>query len=115
MRLGQFCVAGFRYGLGVRSFWRLTFKIERLHRGEEAVPATWKGFDEARIRGAVPKSIAELVDSGVEAVIEIDERVGWPEPLAEFFASHNVPGTFEQRGQNPERLFLNPKLPTFTR
>jgi hypothetical protein len=35
--------------------------------------------------------MAEFHERGVEAVLEIDEGVGRPEPLAEFFAAHDLP------------------------
>jgi len=39
-------------------------------------------------------------------MFEVDERVGFPEAFAQFFARDDVPGTPDQRNQDLTRLFL---------
>lgn len=77
-----------------------------LNVGEEAVSAARERFDEAGIGGGVAEGFAQLVDRGVEAVIEIDEGVRGPESLAEFFAGDDFAWTFEKSEQDLERLLL---------
>ena len=38
-----------------------------------------------------------LLDRGVEPVLEIDEGVGFPEPFAQFLPGHDLARAFEQR------------------
>jgi hypothetical protein len=39
-------------------------------------------------------------------VIEVDERICGPEPLAQFFARDDLPGLFKELGKDQEWLFL---------
>ncbi len=39
-------------------------------------------------------------------MVEIHERVGWPEPLAQFFPSDDAASTFEKQRQYRKRLVL---------
>ena len=81
-----------------------------MHRGDEAVSAAGKGFDVAWARGGVSEGLADFVDGGVEAVVEIDESVGGPEFLLELFARDDFASAFEKQGENLERLALQAEL-----
>jgi hypothetical protein len=61
---------------------------------DETVAALGKSFDEAGIVGFVGEGIAEFVDGGVEAVLEIDEGVFGPEALLELIACDDQAGVF---------------------
>jgi hypothetical protein len=75
----------------------------------EAVPSTRDCFDISGVLSRVPETLAQLGDSRVEAVIEIDERVVGPEGGAEIIAAYDFAGLFQQKLQNPEWLFLHPQ------
>src|SRR5262249_7439746 len=72
----------------------------------KSVATLGEGLDEAGNFGGVPERFAKLVNGFVEAVIKIDEGVSGPEFCAQFFASDDLAGTFEQRGEKSERLIL---------
>lgn len=94
-------------------------RCELFDGSDEAVAATGKGFDEAGIVGGVAQGFAELVDSGVEAVAEIDEGVIGPNTLAELIAGDELAGVLEESGQDlkglARKLDANAGLAEFTR
>ena len=47
----------------------------------EAVAAAGQGFDVAGAGGGIAEGLANFVDGGVEAVVEVDEGVGGPKLL----------------------------------
>jgi hypothetical protein len=50
------------------------------------------------------------LDRFVEAVVKIDEHVGGPQTLPEFFPGKYFPRTFEQHSQQLQRLLRQPQL-----
>jgi len=44
----------------------------------------------------------------VETVIEVDEDIGWPEPLTKLFAGDDLAGGFDQDRQKLKRLLRQP-------
>jgi len=74
-------------------------------RRDEAIPATWDGFDVLRSGRGIAERFAQPLDGRVHAVLEVDEGVVGPEPLAQFLARHDAPRASEQCLQNRERLF----------
>src|SRR5579884_3405628 len=77
-----------------------------LDRCNETVASARLGFDETRVRGGVAQRFAQLVDSSIQAVVEIDEGIGGPEAVAEVFAGDDIARALEQDNQYLERLFL---------
>lgn len=77
-------------------------------RGDETVAAAGERFDEARRFRRIAKRLAHFLDRGVEPVLEIDERVGFPQPFAELFAGDDLAGAREQRLEHLTRLLLQP-------
>jgi uncharacterized protein (DUF1786 family) len=82
----------------------------RLHWSDKAISAAGQGFDVARTRSRVAQSLAQLIDGGVQAVVEIDEGIGGPELLAHLLARNHIAGTLEKQGQHLQRLILKAKL-----
>jgi|SRR5882757_2560553 len=84
---------------------------------DEAIAATSESFDEARIIGGVAQGFADLVDSGAEGVVEIDDCVLAPETELEVLAGDDLAWVFEQSGENLEGLALDldpfARLPEF--
>jgi hypothetical protein len=64
--------------------------------GDETVAAFGESFDEAGVVGFVGESVAEFVDGGVQAVLEIDEGVFGPEAFLELLAGDDEAGVFEE-------------------
>ena len=77
---------------------------------DEAVAAAGQGFDVAGSGGGVSEGLADFVDGGVEAVVEVDEGVGGPELLLQLFAGDDFSGALEQQGEDLERLALQAEL-----
>jgi len=77
-----------------------------VRRGEEAIAAPGEGLNEPRVGRRVPECLPQLVDGGIEAVIEVDERVGRPQRLAELLPGHDLVGPRQERDEDPERPLL---------
>ena len=84
--------AAFYYGL-YRSF-QLT---------DEPIPPPRQSLDKARALSRVAQHFANLVDGGVQVVIDVDKRVR-PEPLLQFLPRDYVSRTLQQNGQDLKRL-----------
>ena len=74
---------------------------------DEAVAAFGESFDETGVVGFVGEGVAEFVDGGVEAVLEIDEGVFGPEALLELLACDDEAGVFEKDGEDLEGAILD--------
>jgi hypothetical protein len=48
----------------------------------------------------------QSLDGGIETVIEVHERICWPELAAQFLSSNQFSRSFKQRSQQLKRLFL---------
>jgi len=55
------------------------------HHGKETVPAPADRFDEAGRAGTVIQRQPYLPYRGIQPVIKVNERMGWPKLLLEFF------------------------------
>jgi hypothetical protein len=67
--------------------------------GDEAIPAAWHRFNEARVFGGITQRFPQPVDGRVNAGVKIYKGVGGPQPLAQFFARHHFPGSLQQHDQ----------------
>ena len=85
-------------------------RIEPLDRADKAVAAARERFDEARLVGGIPQHLPHFTDSNIEAFFEIDESIAGPEPFVKRLTGDELAGAFEQRGENLERLPLQPNL-----
>jgi len=74
--------------------------------GQEAVAAAGDGFDEAWVVSRVAESLANLVDGFIEAVIEVDERIGGPEAPLQFLPGDDLAAVLEEHGENLKGLLL---------
>jgi hypothetical protein len=85
---------------------------------QKTVSAASECFNEAGIFGGITEGVAQALDGGVQAVVEIHEGVGRPEPAPQLFPGKNFTGTLEEHGQDLERLLLESHLsavpPEFT-
>jgi hypothetical protein len=78
------------------------------HGSEKPVPTAGKSFNKPGIFRGIAQGVAEAFDGSIEAVIEINEGIGWPEFGAEFFAGNKFTGPGQEKRQDLERLFLQP-------
>src|SRR5260370_27745255 len=51
--------------------------------------------------------MSKSFDGSVQPVLELHERITWPEPVSELISTDQVPRTLEQDGQNVQRLALH--------
>jgi hypothetical protein len=59
-----------------------------------------------RTLGRIPECLPQLIDRGVEAVVEVDECIRRPDLRAELFPSDDLPRSSQQYLQDKKRLFL---------
>ena len=83
-------------------------RIDCLDGSDEAVPAPRQGFDELWCFGGIAKRLTDLLDRRVQAVLEIDERVGCPQSPPKLLARNQVPGPLQQRDEYLSWLLLEP-------
>ncbi len=81
-----------------------------LDRSNEPVSATGQRFDVARTGSGVSQRLANLVDGRVQAVVEVDERVGGPELLLQLFARDHLARPLQQQSQHLKGLLLQAQL-----
>jgi hypothetical protein len=74
------------------------------HWSDESVAAAGQRLDEPRHIGRVPERIAQPANRGIQAVLEIDERVFPPEALSQLLTGDQVAGMIQQRLENLKRL-----------
>ena len=65
-------------------------------RSKKSITTPSDSFDESRIIGGVTQGIAQAANGGVEAVVKIDEGVGRPEAVPQFFPGDDFAGFFEK-------------------
>ena len=76
------------------------------YRRQKAVSAPVQRLDVTRRFGGVSERRAQLRHGFVEAAIEVDERVGGPKLLTQFFPGYELARTLQQQREDLERLFL---------
>jgi len=84
----------------------LVFPFPSLDRGDESVSSAGYSLDESRIGGGITQGLAQFVNGGVQAVIEVYERVARPEALLQLLARDHFSGVLKQNGQDLKWLFL---------
>jgi hypothetical protein len=65
----------------------------------QAYPAAGQGLDKARIFRRITQRLTDLVDGGVQVVIDINERVR-PQPLLQLLPRDNGAGLLQQNRQH---------------
>lgn len=68
-------------------------------------PRRGSGFDKARV-GRIAKRVSEPPDRGVEAVLEIDERIRLPQRRTQLLVGDQRAWALEQAEQDAPRVFL---------
>src|SRR5437016_8695099 len=70
---------------------------------EKAVAAARESFDEARIFGGIAQGVAQALDGGIQAVIEVHESVRRPKLAAQLFPGDHLAGLLEKECQDLDR------------
>src|SRR6266849_60734 len=65
---------------------------------DETIATAGESFDETGTVGGITESVAEAFDSGIEAMIEVDEGVGRPELALQFFAGNKLAWFGQEKG-----------------
>ena len=78
-----------------------------VHRRDEPVPAARQRLDIARDVGRIVERLAQAAHRRVQAGLEVDERIGAPEAIAQCLARDELARTLEQRLQNRDGLVGN--------
>ena len=76
----------------------------RFHGLPEPVTAARESFDEARRLDGVAERLTQPFHRGVDAVLEVDDRVARPKLLAQVFTRHELARPLDEHAQNPQRL-----------
>jgi len=75
---------------------------------DKPVPETRNGFDKARDFGVVSEGVSDLPDTGVQAMLEIDDGFGTPDGVPKCRSRHERAGPVDQQRQDSERLRCEP-------
>lgn len=84
---------------------RHVIPIQPLHRCHKPIAQTRPSFDVSRTLRKIPKDAAQLVDRGIQAVVEGHIGIR-PEFLAKHLSSYHLPGALDQHLQDLEGLFF---------
>ena len=91
------------------SIW-LLYRDRNLHRSDEAVAPASQRLNVARTGSGIAQRLAHFVDGRIQAVVEVDKRIGGPKFLLQFFSRDHIAGAFQQERQHLERLPLQAQL-----
>ena len=87
----------------------VTLRISRQDRfdlPDEPVATPRQCFDEFRLLGGIAQRLTHFLDGRIQAVLEVDKRVGLPKPFAQVVAGDQLAWTLEQRDEDLSGLFL---------
>ncbi len=72
----------------------------------EAIAASRQGLDVAWRFGRIAKRLAQPLDGVVKTLLEVNKRVGRPDPLLQLIPGDDLARVLKQRLQDLKRLFL---------
>jgi hypothetical protein len=81
-------------------------RFRPLYRNDQPISASRYGLDVFGFINRVVEGNAQLLDSRVDALVEFDDGVVWPQSTAQLVARHHFPGMFQQYFEDEERLLL---------
>ena len=84
-----------------------TSAFEHVHLRDEAITSTRERLNKSGVFSGIMQSLPKSFDGGVQTVLEVYERIAWPELVFELFSSDQFPRLLEQHGKNLNRLPLN--------
>ncbi len=75
-------------------------------RRDEAISASRQRLDKSGVIGGISQRFAQLVDRRVQTVVEIDEGIGGPVLITQFFASDHFARPLQEDGEDVKGLLL---------
>lgn len=75
---------------------------------DESISFARVGFYVARLLGIVIQRPAQFLNRAVQTSFEVNEYIVPPQPLAQFFACHQLTGTIKQEIEHLKRLARQP-------
>ena len=81
-------------------------------RGDESIALARQRLDELRMVGRITQRLAQVIHRLVQAVIEIHERAGGPQPARQFFTRDQFARLLEERQQQLQRLVAQRRSPS---
>src|SRR5215470_4689134 len=85
-------------------------RLLRLQRTDKAISPAWQGFNKTGTAGVFAEGFPQPGDGVVQAVIEVDESVGGPQPVAQLIPGDDLAGLFQKNHQYLKRKALNREL-----
>src|SRR5208282_6191579 len=73
----------------------------------KAITPAMQGFYKTRVVCLIAQRSAQLIDGGVQTVLEVHKCVGRPKLLAQLLARDDLARLLQQHGQNSKGLFLD--------
>src|SRR5215468_7933276 len=86
-----------------------TMLLPVIHLRDETIAAAGQRFDETGIFCRVSQHVAQLLDSAVQPIIEVNKSVSRPEFATEFLARNHVTWMLKQKLEHLEGLVLKPQ------
>src|SRR5439155_20913988 len=83
-----------------------------VHFGDEAITTAGVGLDKSRASRRIAQHFANLIERCIQTVVEINEGVGRPELVTQFFSANYDARTFEEEFQTRKRLVLQAEAPS---
>src|SRR5437867_4092469 len=82
----------------------------RFYSSDEPVAAPRHRLYVSRFIRRFPERLPQLLDSGVDALVELDDGVVGPELHSNLFAQHHLAGMLQEDEQHLEGLLVKPDL-----
>jgi hypothetical protein len=76
------------------------------NRRNETIAATRHSLDKARVIGVVAHSVAQLLDSYIQATVKLDKSILRPKLFPQFLSGNDLPRPLQQQNQHAEGLVL---------
>lgn len=80
--------------------------IFRVHISDESVTPPRQRLNVMRRIGLIPQRLPQLLNCGIQTVIEVDKRIRCPEPLPQLFARYQLSRLLQQNFEDLDRLPL---------
>ena len=80
--------------------FRSGVRMNSLHGGDKTIAASRQRLNITRLLVRIAQRAPQRLDRGVYAMLEINERVGWPKAALQFFSREQFAGLFEQQREN---------------
>ena len=87
-----------------------TSAVDHGYLRDEAITSSRERLDKSRVFSGIVQSLPKSFDGGVQTVLEVHERIAWPELVFEIVSSHQFPRLVKQHGKDLNWLPLHLNL-----